>query len=317
MDLSTEHGLTPILRLATVYDHDQGLWVAPEADPDGRYHTVAEQYASFVATLAWPSEAHYVIVGNEPNHGNEWGGRPDPAAYARFLIDVADALHEADPQARVLNAGLDLFVLHTGDQPFADGFYYLDIESFMDAMIAAEPEVFGHIDAWASHPYPLGPFRAPPWDQEYRFDAINDAVPDHVRPPSGIVNRGINGYEWELWKLSTYGIRDLPVVITETGWRHREAISPSLDGGEDYPDAATVAVYFDLALRGNDGSYPDMRRDGWLPWLSDPRVIAVTPFALDGAPGEWGHTNWLQIEADGAVLGTYALFDLLAAYPDG
>lgn len=120
-----------------------------------------------------------------------------------------------------------------------------------------------------------------------------------------------------MWKLSTYGIRDLPVVITETGWRHREAINPSLDGGEDYPDAATVAIYLDLALRGNDGFYLDMRRDGWLPWLSDPRVIAVTPFALDGAPGEWGHTNWLQIDADGAVLGTYALFDLLAAYPDG
>ena len=109
------------------------------------------------------------------------------------------------------------------------------------------------------------------------------------------LNRGINGYEWELWKLSRYGITDLKVMITETGWKHSESVDPdSLDGGEDYPDAATVAIYFDLALRGNGGRYRNMRQDGWIPWLSDSRVVAVTPFALDGLPVNSGAVKLSQ-----------------------
>jgi hypothetical protein len=40
--------------------------------------------------------------------------------------------------------------------------------------------------------------------------------------------------------------------------------------------------------------------------------VAITPFALDGLPGEWGHTNWLMLDPAGAILGTYPPFDLLA-----
>jgi hypothetical protein len=145
-------------------------------------------------------------------------------------------------------------------------------------------------------------------------DWINDAAnPAHVEPPPGINNRGINGYEWELFKLSTYGVPPLPVMITETGWRHAETTDPTAtDNGRPLPDAHTVAQYLDLSLHGNLGRYPEFPEDGWTPWLRDPRVMAVTPFALDGFPGEWGHTNWLKLNAAGKVLGTYALFDLLA-----
>jgi hypothetical protein len=237
MDLCAQLQLTPVLRLATTHDAQKGGWTAPPQDAGGRYHTVAAQYTQFVTTLKWPTEAHYVIVGNEPNHGGEWGGRPDPAAYARFLLDVADALHAADPQAKVLNAGFDAYTPHTGSLPFNDGQYYLDEESFLDQMVAAQPEVFTRLDAWASHAYPLGPFSEAPWQQRYQVDLINDARnPNHVAPPPGIYNRGVNGYEWELWKLSTYGLSPLPVLITETGWRHAESIDPtSPDNGRLYP----------------------------------------------------------------------------------
>ena len=121
MDLCAELHLTPILRLATTYDRKANWWIAPQPDEDGDYRTIAARYAAFVAALRWPTTDHYVVVGNEPNHGNEWSGRPDPAAYARFLIDVADALHQADPSARVLNAGLDPYTPNTGGLPFIDG----------------------------------------------------------------------------------------------------------------------------------------------------------------------------------------------------
>jgi hypothetical protein len=314
LDLCGELQLTPILRMATTYDRVAGWWRAPQPDEEGTYSGVAARYADFVAALEWPTAEHYLIVGNEPNHGNEWSGRPDPAAYARFLIDVADALHAADPAARVLNAGLDPYTPHTGSLPFIDGMYYLDEESFLDQMYAAQPEVFVRLDAWASHSYPMGPLTEGPWRQSYQVDLINDAVnPNHVEPPAGVYNRGVNGYEWELFKLSTLGVPPLPVMITETGWRHAESVDPAAtDNGRPLPPALRVAWYLDLALNGNGGRYPGFPEEGWQPWLSDDRVVAVTPFALNGSPGEWGHTNWLALDARGNVLYTYPAFDLLA-----
>jgi hypothetical protein len=319
MDLCATLELIPILRLATVYDQQAGWWIAPPPDADGSYGTVASRYAEFAAALRWPTDEHYLIVGNEPNHGNEWSGRPDPATYARFLIDVADAVHAADPNALVLNAGLDPYTPHTGSQPFVDGLYYMDEETFLDQMVAAYPDVFAHIDAWASHSYPMGPLSAGPWQQTYQVDWLNDATnPHHIEPPAGVHNRGINGYEWELFKLSTYGVPTLPVMITETGWRHAESTDPAaLDNGRPWPSAETVAIYLDMSLNGNEGRYAGSPEDGWTPWLEDPRVIAVTPFALDGFPGEWGHTNWLALDDEGAVLGTYAPFDILATVNTG
>jgi hypothetical protein len=314
MDLCAAQQLTPILRLATVYDRSADWWEAPPADADGTYQTIAEQYASFVASLRWPTNSHFIIVGNEPNHGNEWSGRPDPAAYARFLMDVANALHTADPGARVLNAGFDPYTPHTNGMPFIDDMAYMDEETFLDEMVAAHPNVFTVIDAWSSHAYPMGPLTEPPWVQAYGVDMINNAVnPNHVTPPAGIYNRGVNGYEWELFKLSTYGVNSLPVMITETGWRHAETTDPAAtDNGRSLPTALTVARYFDLAFYGNNGRYPELPETGWTPWMADPRVIAVTPFALNGVPAEWGHTNWLVIDNQGRVLDTYAPFDLFA-----
>lgn len=314
MDLCATLRLTPVLRLATTFDRDAQRWNAPTPDADGSYRTLAGQYAAFVAGLRWPTNAHYVVVGNEPNHGDEWSGRPDPAAYARFLIDVADALHSADPNAQVLNAGLDPYAPNTGSVPFANGLYYVDEESFMDGMVTAYPDVFAHIDVWDSHVYPQGPFSEGPWVQTYGADLINDATnPRHVIPPSGVYNRGINGYEWELFKLATYGITDLQVMITETGWRHAETSDLLATDSGSLPDAQTAAQYLDLALRGNNGRYPQYPADGWTAWLDDPRIIAVTPFAFDGLPTEWGHTNWLMLDAAGTVQGAYPSFEVMAS----
>lgn len=180
-DLCDEHDLIPMLRLATTYDEDLKWWRAPQPDADGTYRTVAASYAAFVRDLTWPTGEHYIIVGNEPNHGNEWSGKPDPAAYARFLADVATAIHAADLAARVLNAGFDPYTPHTGSHPFIDGLYYMDEETFLDKMHAAVPGVFDQLDLWCSHAYPQGPFTAPPWQQSYGRDLINDDANPHHR----------------------------------------------------------------------------------------------------------------------------------------
>jgi hypothetical protein len=310
-DLCAKLHLRPILRLATTFDRQKGMWLAPLADSDGSYRTVAERYARFVAALRWPAGLHYIIVGNEPNHGDEWGGKADPAAYARFLVDSSRALHRADLQVQVLNGPLDPYTPHTNGQAFINGMTYLDAESFLDGMYAAQADVFAAVDVWASHPYPMGPLAEGPWQQVFQIDLLNGARnPHHLEPPDGMFNRGVNGYEWELYKLNSYGVSQLQVMITETGWRHQESTDPeATDNGRPWPDASTVAQFMDLAFNGNRGRYPQWPESGWTPWQDDARVVAVTPFALDGVPQEWGHTNWLRLDREGRVTGVYPMFD--------
>jgi hypothetical protein len=312
-DVCARLHLKPILRLATTFDRGKGFWLAPPRDAGGSYTTVAERYAHFAAALRWPDKPHYVIVGNEPNHGDEWSGQADPAAYARFFIETSRALHRADPDVQVLNAPLDPFTPNTNGRPFVNGMTYLDAESFLDMMYAAQPAIFDSMDVWASHAYPMGPLTEAPWQQSFKIDLLNGARnPNHVEPPTDIFNRGINGYEWELFKLKSYGVRPLQIMITETGWRHRESTDPNAtDNGRPLPDVSTVVQYIDMAFNGNHGRYPEWPSGGWTPWRDDPRVIAVTPFALAGAPKEWGHTNWLQVDGNGHVLGVYPMFDVL------
>lgn len=316
-DLCAELELRPLLRLATTFDRRAGYWNAPPTDANGGYATVAQRYAAFVADLRWPDGPRYVIVGNEPNHGDEWGGRADPAAYARFLLDVSAALKQADPQVKVLNAPLDHFSPNTNGLPFINGFTYLDAETFMDQMRAAQPGVFDVIDVWGSHPYPLGPFSEGPWAQTFQIDLLNGASnPARLEPPAGLFNRGINAYEWELYKLESYGVRGLDVMITETGWRHAESVDANArDAGPNWPGVHVVADYMDLALNGNEGRYLQWPDSGWRPWLQDPRVAAVVFFAFNGLPAEWGHTNWLQLDAQGNVLGVYPLFEVMGVRP--
>jgi hypothetical protein len=199
-----------------------------------------------------------------------------------------------------------------------DGFIYYDTESFMDGMITAYPDVFEHIDMWASHPYPRGPFLSAPWDQVYQVDLINGAVnPNHVEPTGYTPNRGVNGYEWELFKLSTYGITDLKVMITESGWRHSETVEDSLDETPNTARALHVATYVQYAYAGNDVEGSRAPRDGWTPWLDDPRVVGASYFALDGFIEAWGHTNLLKLKRNGVVVGTYEIFDMMVALSGG
>ena len=314
LDLAAEHDLTPVLRLATTFDHERNVWTAPEADADGGYTTWGENYADFLNALTWHTDEKQVILLNEPNNGHEWGGRPDPAAYARFVVDVAAVLREEVEGVVILNGAMDLYAPHTGSQPFPDtDIFMMDANTFMDAMLAAQPDIFATFDKWNSHVYPLGAFTEAPSAQEYRFDFMHDAVDTTTPPPQNVYNRGINSYAWELWKLEQFGITAIPVVITEFGWRHSEStVSDSRDAGANYPDAETVAQYVDIALRGAESPYAESVT--WQPLLADERVTAIALFTLNGVPHEWGHSNWLQLDSDGNILGTYPAYDLVADY---
>jgi hypothetical protein len=264
---------------------------------------VAADYRDFLERLRWPPGERVVIVGNEPNRGDEWGGRPDPAAYARFLRDVAAALRPLG--YTILNAPLDQYCPHTNGARI-DGVRYVDAESFLDGMQAALPGFHRYLDGWSSHAYPQGPFAAPPGEQTLAIDRLNGAEnPFSLTPPAGVVNRGINGYGLDLAKLASYGVPPLPVWVTETGWRHRESNGPSPDSHGAVLTAEEAAERTILALVGPGQGGAAV---GYTPWLTDRRVRAVVFFGFDGDPRHWGHSSWLRMDTRGHVLGAYAPF---------
>ena len=300
--------LTPVFRFATFYDNEHKWWAAPIRDNEGGgYFTVAEQYRDFLDNLKWPITPRYIIVGNEPNRGDEWENQPNGEAYAHFLGDVSRRLRENDRNVVILNGALDLYAPNTNGQPFVDGYRYIDADTFLNQMAGWDKDIFKKVQIWNSHSYPMGPFNQGPNVQALKFDYLNGAQSPRKTPwPAGLANRGINAYAWELYRVKELGGPDLRVMISETGWRHAETTAPAADSVHAEPSAQQVADFFQLAFLGSAGAlaqkYPP---GGWTAWQSDPRVMTVIPFALDGYPKDWGHSNWLQLDPYGFVQGVY------------
>ena len=173
--------LIPIVRIATKANGD--IWEAPnEAE--------INNWIAFLNSLNWVIQNRYVIIANEPNHANEWGGKIDPSGYATYLNKFAGALHTASSDFFVLPAGFDASAKNTS--------VTMDETAFLKKMITAEPNVFDNVDGWASHSYPNPGFSGKETD----------------------TGRGtIDTFDWELYYLKTLGVnKELPVFITETGW---------------------------------------------------------------------------------------------------
>ena len=106
--------LDPILVLQGRYVNRDGCnasgfvgWLAPIPDEEGgRYRREAAGYARFVAGLPRVDGRTLLIqIANEPNLHEMWGGVSDPAAYARFMVDVASEIRTlGDHRIQVLNA---------------------------------------------------------------------------------------------------------------------------------------------------------------------------------------------------------------------
>jgi hypothetical protein len=314
-DLARRLDLKPIVRLATWQDRAAGHWVAPPQDADGQnYRELAARWARFFREIEF-SDPLYVVVGNETNRGDEWGGWPDPAAYTRYLVQVSAALRADRPgRVKIINGPLDQYAPDTGGEA-VDGFRALDATSYLDGMQAADPRVWDAIDAWGAHAYPLGPFSAHPARREFRIDDALAGGPKPERAPwPGLYNRGLNSYRWELYKLASYGVRRrLPIFVTETGWRHRESQTASTDRQGAVLSSSQAASYIQLAFYGDE--MLDQQEYTWTPWMMDADVAAAVLFALAGEPSRWGHTNLVDLEPDGSLAGLKRPFAALLKRP--
>ncbi len=102
------------LRLVAVLDDSPAI---PPADPD--------HFAAFARAFAarYGAQVDHYQIWDEPNLAAHWGGGPvNPPAYADLLARTARAIRAADPDARILLAGLAPTV-ETGPHNLSDARY--------------------------------------------------------------------------------------------------------------------------------------------------------------------------------------------------
>ncbi len=121
------------------------------------------------------------------------------------------------------------------------------------------------------------------------FDAWNSHSypnPAFAAAPTRIGQNSLRGYENELAFLKTYTQKEFPVYITETGW-NQNALTD-----------LKVKSYYTHAFENI--------------WSKDERIVAVTPFLLQGAPGTFAPFSFL--DKDGKPTVAYDVYrDLLSA----
>lgn len=181
MDEARREHVIPILRLATNGDYfNTTVWEKP------KYENIID-FANFLDSLSWPTKNRYVVIYNEVNRSDEWGGDLNPSEYAEVLNFAADTFHAKNPDFFVLSAGLD------NAAPNQTG-KYMNEFTFMRQMNTEIPGIFDKIDGLASHSYPNPGFIQTP-------DSIN-----------------MYSFKQERILAKILSGKDLPVFITETGW---------------------------------------------------------------------------------------------------
>jgi hypothetical protein len=223
--------IIPIVRVASSFEN--GNWKIPDLNE-------IDNWVIFFDTLNWVIENRYVIIGNEPNHAKEWGGKIDPENYAKYLKEFSTKLKSSNKDYYVLNAGFD--------QDAPTGKVTMDQKKYLERMLKAEPDIFNYIDGWNSHSYPNPAFSG-----------------SKLR-----IGRGtIKGYEWELEYLqSLHIVKDLPIFITETGWKKTKNNS-------------------DLIADNMEYAYKEI-------WSKNSKVVAVTPFILNYQQEPFKEFSWKE-----------------------
>lgn len=185
MDEAKRQKLIPIVRLATTADReDTTVWAKPTA-------TDILDFANFLNSLNWPVENRYIIVFNEMNRFDEWGGEaPNPVEYTGLLLYTAETFKERNPNFYIIMGGLDNAAPN-------DKIKYMDNFVFIREMAKHNPDIFNKIDAFSSHSYPNPGFTAPPLSNKLM---------------------GVTTYQFEYNLINSYSDNKLPVFITETGW---------------------------------------------------------------------------------------------------
>lgn len=184
MDEAAKLHIIPLIRIATEGDYFiEGSWEIPS-----KYYVI--DFANFLNSLNWPTKNRYVIIFNETNRGDEWGGTPDAKEYARILDYAVDTFKQRNDKFFIIMGGLD---------NASSDIYEKSVNQFnyMRLMEEEVPGIFKKIDGLAVHAYPNPAFSS---------------------PPSYLGVNGIFSFNYEQDLVEELSNKKLPIFITETGW---------------------------------------------------------------------------------------------------
>nr|MBI5455607.1 hypothetical protein [Candidatus Levybacteria bacterium] len=183
MNNAKKYHVIPIIRLATDGDYfDKISWAKPS-----NYDIL--DFSNFLNSLSWPTKNRYIIVYNEVNRGDEWGGIPNAAEYAEILNYAIDEFKNKNQDFFIISAGFDNASINVTDR-------YINQYDYMYQMEDAVPGIFAKIDGIGSHSYPNPAFSS---------------------PPSSTKN-GVFSFFYQKNIADNLSGKDIPVFITETGW---------------------------------------------------------------------------------------------------
>ena len=191
MDSAKQAHIIPILRLSTEPDYkNTSVWRIPN-----NYDIV--DLANFLNSLDWPIKNRYIIVFNEVNRFDEWGGMPpNPREYTDILSYTVDAFKERSSDFYIIMGGLDNGAPNDGQE-------YLNVFEYLRAMAQYNADVFKKIDGFSSHSYPN---------------------PNFAQAPSDEAKVSTSTYLHEYELINNLAGKKVPAFITETGWNN-EAVS--------------------------------------------------------------------------------------------
>jgi hypothetical protein len=184
MDDCRIYHLAPIIRLATNGDYfNTKVWEKPNLN------TVLD-FANFLDSLDWPTKNRFVVIFNEVNRGDEWGGSTNPEEYAKILSYAVTVFKSKSQDFFIISSGMDNASSNNPPESMDKFAYFWDMEK-------AVPGIFNQIDGLASHSYPNPGFR---------------------QLPTTFTNKSVASFSFERDYIANFTDKDLPTFITETGW---------------------------------------------------------------------------------------------------
>ncbi len=211
MDSAKQNHVIPIIRLATEGDYfNTKVWRKPN-------ETDIIDFANFLNSLSWPIKNKYIVIFNEVNRFDEWGGDVNPSEYAELLNFAVTVFKSKNQAFFIISAGLDNAAPEVPGQ-------YKNQYNYLDEMDKAVPGIFNQIDGLASHSYPN---------------------PAFAQPPGAGSRMGINSFDYERKQVKNMSRKDLPVFITETGWS-TNAVSDQT--AADYYTQAFNTIWSDTGI---------------------------------------------------------------------
>lgn len=186
MDLCKKLHVIPIIRLASEGDYfNTQVWKKPTPSD-------IVDFANFLDSLSWPTKNRYVIVYNEVNRADEWGGAVDPKDYANILSFAVNVFKSKSDDFFIISAGLD----NAAPDQYPN---FMNQYAYYREMQMSVPGIFNQIDGFASHSYPN---------------------PGFSQSPKVLTNKSTISFKYEKDLIRKYRNKDIPVFITETGWNH-------------------------------------------------------------------------------------------------